>query len=204
VSQPTDDVRRELKKRGYATVTPPIVASGQGLRAEADGLHPVAERVVKEAYELWADGQEFRSPVRYGFAPETNDLKSLHGSRVLRDLASHLADAPVEPTYSGYLFYEDGDYIGLHTDLPACELTLLVAIGDGCPPLVVHPELAGMPPEELKALSERSHGAPQGGLALPIVPGSVVALFGGGLPHQTRAIPQGRASIVATLCYAGV
>jgi hypothetical protein len=198
------DVARELKERGYATVTSPVVAPAQGLRVEADGLHPAAERVVKDAYELWADGQEFRSPVRYGFAPETSDLRSLHGSRELRDLASHLADAPVEPTYSGYLFYEDGDFIGLHTDLPACELTLLVAIGDGCPPVVVHPELAGMPAEELKALSETSRGAPQGGLALPIVPGSAVALFGGGLPHQTRPIPQGRASVVATLCYAGV
>jgi hypothetical protein len=204
VGRAIHDVRRALKERGYATVTPPVVPPGQALKAEADGLHPAAERVVKEAYELWADGQEFRSPVRYGFAPETNDLKGLHGSRGLRELASELADTDVEPTYSGYLFYEDGDFIGLHTDLPACELTLLVAVGDDCPPLVVHPELAGMPAEELKALSETSHGAPAGGLALPIVPGSAVALFGGGLPHQTRPILQGRASVVATLCYAGV
>lgn len=204
VARAAHDVRRELKERGYATVTSPVVAAGQALKVEAAGLHTGAERVVKDVYELWADGQEFRSPVRYGFAPETNDLKSLHGSRELRDLASELADAQVEPTYSGYLFYEDGDFIGLHTDLPACELTLLVAVADDCPPLVVHPEFVGVPAEELKDLSETSRGAPKGGLALAIVPGSAIALFGGGLPHQTRPIPQGRASIVATLCYAGV
>jgi hypothetical protein len=204
VARAIHDVRRELGERGYATVTSSVVAHGEALKVEADGLHAAAERVEKDAYELWADGQEFRSPVRYGFAPETSDLKRLHGSRELRELAGELADAVVEPTYSGYLFYEDGDFIGLHTDLPACELTLLVAVEDDCPPLVVHPELAGMGGEELKALSEVSRGAPEGGLALPIVPGSTIALFGGGLPHQTRPIPEGRASIVATLCYAGV
>jgi hypothetical protein len=204
VREAARQAREELKAHGYATVTSSIVTPNDFLKVEADGLHAAAERVVKDEYELWTDGQEFRSPVQYGFAPETTDLNGLHSSAELRNLASELTDGVAEPTYSGYLFYEDGDFIGLHTDLPACELTLLVAVADDCPALVVHPELAGMQPEELKALSEASHGAPNGGLALPIVPGSAIALSGGGLPHQTRPIPRGRASIVATLCYAGV
>jgi hypothetical protein len=203
VAHVSDHARRELKELGFATVTSPVVAADRPLNVEAENLHAGAERVVRDAYELWADGQEFRSPVRYGFAPETNDLRDLHESRKLRDLASELADARVEPTYSGYLYYEEGDFIGLHTDLPACELTLLVAVGNSCPSLVVHPELVGRDGGQLKTLSEASGGAPEGGLALPIVPGSAIALFGGGLPHQTRPIAPGRASIVATLCYAG-
>lgn len=158
---------------------------------------------MKHAFELWADGQEFRSPVRYGFAVETHRLRALHESREFRDFASELAGTSMRPTYSGYLFYEDGDFIGLHKDLPACELTLLVAVRGTCPPLVVHQELRGLSAQELKELAEASGGAPDGGKSFPVLQESIVALFGGGLPHQTRPVPAGGASIVATLCYAG-
>ena len=170
---------------------------------EAHELHDGAERVVKDKYELWTDGQEFRSPVSYGIAFDTQSLRNVHTSNRMLDLARDLAGRPMEPTYSGYLYFENGDFIGLHTDLPACELTFLSPVAAECPPLVVHPELVGRRPEELKDLSEATDGSPPGGMTLPIVPDSLVALFGGGLPHQTRRVTAGAPSIMATLCYAG-
>jgi hypothetical protein len=171
--------------------------------SEARELHPRAERVVKDKYELWTDGQEFRSPVSYGIAFDTASLRDMHASDEMVELACHLAGRRMEPTYSGYLYFEDGDFIGLHTDLPACELTFLSPVAAECPPLVVHPELVGTRPEELKELSEATYGSPPGGMTLAIVPDSLVALFGGGLPHQTRRVATGAPSIMATLCYAG-
>jgi hypothetical protein len=40
-------------------------------------------------------------------------------------------------------------------------------------------------------------------MTLALVPDSLVAIFGGGLPHQTRRLATGTPSIMATLCYAG-
>ena len=198
------DIRAQLHRTGFTSLRMPEAEAARAtLLAEAITLQETADRIVKDAYELWADGQEFRSPVRYGIAFDTTCLRELHTSPELRRTASELAGQEMTPTYSGYLYYEDGDYIGLHTDLPACELTFLAPVGPDCPPLVVHRELAGLPPERLKDLAEAAGGAPEGGNALPIVPGSLVALFGGGLPHQTRPVATDRPAVVATLCFAG-
>jgi len=197
-------VRDELHQRGFASLqTDAGNVSGDTWLREAAELHSRAERVAKDKYELWTDGQEFRSPVSYAMTFDTESLREVHTGDRMLELARTLAGQPMEPTYSGYLYFEDGDFIGLHTDLPACELTFLAAVAPECPPLVVHPELAGRQPEDLKALSEVTHGSPPGGVALTVAPGSLVALFGGGLPHQTRRIPTGAGSIMATLCYAG-
>ena len=196
--------RELLHSKGFASVpTDAGNVSGDMWLSEARELHAGAERIVKDKYELWTDGQEFRSPVRYGIAFDTDSLRNVHASSRMLDLAADLAGRPMEPTYSGYLYFEDGDFIGLHTDLPACELTFLAPVAAECPPLVVHPELVGRRPEELKEFSAAAQGSPAGGVSLPIVPDSLVALFGGGLPHQTRRVKTTAPSIMATLCYAG-
>jgi len=197
-------LQRSLLEEGFAAIpTSRLDTTGAAFAGEAAALRERAERVAKDAFELWADGQEFRSPVSYGIAFDTERLHDLHFGGELRELANGLAGRDMEPTYSGYLYFEDGDFIGLHTDLPACELTFLAPVRPACPPLVVHPELAGMGPERLKELAEAVHGTPTGGTELPIATGGLVALFGGGLPHQTRPVRPGGASVVATLCYAG-
>ena len=196
-------VIEELRTRGFASVPTDAanIAGGEWL-SEAHELHPRAERIVKEKYELWTDGQEFRSPVSYGIAFDTECLRAVHASQPMLTLASELAGRAMEPTYSGYLYFEDGDFIGLHTDLPACELTFLAPVAADCPPLIVHPELVGQRPEELKELSEAVDGSPTGGTTVPVVPDFLAALFGGGLPHQTRRVTASDTSIMATLCYA--
>lgn len=173
------------------------------LRAEAEELGAVATLTQTVEYELGADGQDFRSPVRFRMACAGDELRGLHESATLRRLATEVADEPMEPTNVGYLYYDAGDRIGLHTDLPACELVLLVALEPVAPPLVVHPELRGVPPDQLRALAEGAEGAPSGGISVPIDDSSFVALFGGGLPHQTRPVSHGEEGVVATLCYVG-
>jgi hypothetical protein len=171
------------------------------LRAEAAELKPTAERVETDAYELHADGQEFRSPVSFGISSPGEELRRLHESSDLRTLASELAGSSMEPSKVGYLYYGAGDRIGLHTDLPACELVLLVAFDAVAPPLVVHPELRSLTPEELAALAESTDGSPPGGISVTLDAAALVGLIGGGLPHQTRAVAPGSEAVVATLCY---
>lgn len=173
------------------------------LRAEAAELEAAASRVETHAYELRADGQEFRSPVSFGISEHGTELQRFHESSELRRLAGELAGTEMEPTKAGYLYYGAGDRIGLHTDLPACELVLLAAIDAVAPPLVVHPELRALTPEQLVQLAEETGGAPPGGVAVPLDDAFLVGLIGGGLPHQTRPVGRGSEAVVATLCYAG-
>jgi hypothetical protein len=194
-----------LRKEGvgrldYALQAPTI----ERLRGEASALKPTAHRIQTELYELYTDGQDFRSPVRFGIADRGDELFRLHQSSELRDLANALADTPMEPTKAGYLYYDVGDRIGIHTDLPACELVLLAALDDGAPPLVVHPELRTRTPEELVDLALRTEGAPPGGISVPLHPSGLCGLFGGGLPHQTRPVEPGGEAVVITLCFAGL
>jgi hypothetical protein len=173
------------------------------LRAEAAELKPTAERVETDAYELHADGQDFRSPVSFGIASPGRELRRLHESGDLRTLANELAGTSMEPSKVGYLYYGAGDRIGLHTDLPACELVLLAAFDTVAPPLVVHPELRSLTPEELAALAESTDGSPPGGISVTLDDAALVGLIGGGLPHQTRPVSAGSEAVVATLCYMG-
>jgi hypothetical protein len=191
-----------LRRDGFGRLEASIPAETVvRLRAEALDLKATAGRVETDAYELHADGQDFRSPVQFGVSSPGEELRQLHESDELRALADELAGVEMTPSKVNYLYYETGDRIGLHTDLPACELVLLAAFDPVAPPLVVHPELRGLSPEELAELAEAAEGAPAGGLSIPLDESALVGLFGGGLPHQTRPVPPGSEAIVATLCY---
>jgi hypothetical protein len=191
-----------LRRDGYgrleASIAPETVAR---LRAEAAQLKASAGRVETDAYELHADGQDFRSPVRFGVSSPGEELRTLHESPELRALAGKLAGVEMVPSKVNYLYYGLGDRIGLHTDLPACELVLLAAFDQVAPPLIVHPELRELSPEALAKLAEDADGAPAGGISIPLDESGLVGLFGGGLPHQTRPVEPGSEAVVATLCY---
>lgn len=191
-----------LRREGFGRLGYSLPADALArLRAEAAELKPTAERVETDAYELHADGQDFRSPVSFGISSPGAELRLLHESSDLRELANDLAGRSMEPSKVGYLYYSDGDRVGLHTDVPACELVLLAAFDAAAPPLVVHPELRSLSPEELAALAESTDGSPSGGISVPLDDSALVGLIGGGLPHQTRPVARGSEAVVATLCY---
>lgn len=195
------DAGTRLRRAGYCPAIP--LPRADELADEAAASLPRAELTETTAFELYVDGQDMRSPVRYRLAPPGPGLARLHESDALRKLASALLGTGAEPSKTGYLHYLAGDRIGVHTDLPSCELTLLVAVTETAPALVVHPELADLSPEELLRLAEEAGGAPAGGVAVPVERGVAVALYGGGLPHQTRPVARAEEGIVATLCYVG-
>jgi hypothetical protein len=193
-----------LRRDGCARL-PDVVAPQalEALRAESQNLRASATTVETSAFELHADGQDFRSPVRFHTSVEGDVLRAIHESRHLCALASDVAATPMRPSKAAYLFYETDDHIGLHTDLPACELVLLAALDAGAPPLVIHPDLRSLTPEELADVAIGANGAPPGGVEIPLDDSAVVALFGGGLPHQTRPVGARLGAAVATFCYVG-
>jgi hypothetical protein len=199
-----DAVAADLGRRG-ASRTAAIGLAGviENLAAEAAIEAAAAEAVELREYQLGVEGQEMRSPMRFGTSGGAV-LAAIHEHDDLRELASGLAGRPMTPSKSAYLYFEeDDDRIGLHMDLPACELTLVVGIAGDAPPLVAYPELQGTPPQELLRLAQQSDGAPPGGTPFELAPGEVVALVGGRVPHQTPPAHRREAGIVASLCYVG-
>ena len=195
-------LRSALAAQGACAVGPFLDRERTALLcSEAAACFERAERRVLDGYELGVGGQEMRSPVRLG-TDEGDRLREAHESEEMVALASELGGRPMEPSHTAYLYYREGDFIGLHLDLPACELTFLAGVDDDAPPLVVHPELRGRAPEELLELARATNGLPDGGVALPVAPGALVALDGGVAPHHTPLHrPARRASALATLCY---
>src|SRR4051812_33900364 len=159
-----DAIAADLGRSG-ACRTAAIGLAGviENLAAEAATEAAAAEAVELREYQLGVDGQEMRSPMRFATSGGVA-LAAIHEHDDLRELISRLAGRPMTPSKSAYLYFEeDDDRIGLHTDLPACELTLVVGIAGDAPPLVTYPELQGTPPAELLQLAQRSDGAPAGG-----------------------------------------
>ena len=195
-------LRSALTSQGACAVGPFFDAERTALlSSEAAACFERAEPMVLTEYQLGVGGQQMRSPVRLAVA-EGDRLRETHESEQMVTLASELAGAPMQPSHAAYLYYRTGDFIGLHLDLPACELTFLAGVDADAPPLVVHPELRGRSPEELLELARATSGVPEGGVPPPVAPGELIALDGGVAPHHTpRHRPAGRVSALASLCY---
>src|SRR3954452_14018791 len=156
------------------------------------------------AYELDAEGQVVRSPWRFAVANAGSALQSLHESEAAIEVASSIAGVTMAPSNASYLYFRDaGDFIGFHTDIPSCEVVLLVGISEESAELVVYPQFERGDPAELLELSRSSHGAPAGGQAMPVAGGEVVALVGRRVPHQTPGAGRRGVVVQASLCYVG-
>jgi hypothetical protein len=174
------------------------------LERESAGEFEGAYGLEATAYELGAEGQAVRSPWRFAVADPGPVLRSVHESPEAVELVSELAGVEMGPSKASYLYFRDGgDFIGFHTDVPACEVVLLVGISVESAELVLYPHLEHADPAELLELSRRADAAPDGGRALPVEAGGLTALVGRRVPHQTPKAPRSRRVVQASLCYAG-
>ena len=106
----------------------------------------------------------------------------------------------MRPTRASYLYYEPGDFMGLHTDLPSCALTMLTSLGGDAPPLVVHPELPSLEPSRLEEIAHAGVLRP-GGVPLPVSERGVSMLLGSETPHHRPVVDAEHDVVVVTLCY---
>jgi hypothetical protein len=97
------------------------------------------------------------------------------------------------------VYFLADSFIGLHTDVPECYITGIISVLGSPEPLTIHPELRGMPGDELLRLAEATKGQPPGGEHLLLPRDGVLALLGSAIPHRVR--PVALHGVVATLCY---
>ena len=143
-----------------------------------------------------------RSPSQYAVSKPGRALDALHHhARVIATL-ERATGRELEPTRCSYLFYEPGDFMGLHTDASACFVTMIVPVAGRPPALTVFPELRGASPEELARCARRGSGLAEGGRRVPFPPLGFIVLYGNELPHQRGRVPEGEQISVATLCFA--
>jgi hypothetical protein len=130
-------------------------------------------------------------------------LTWLHRHPDLRQLVRTLTGNPnlVPEDSVSYLYYSLGSFIHVHTDVPECEITLLVNVNGQVSPLVVYPRLRSREPGELMRLANASSGVPAGGRQVPIPVDGFLAIDGRALPHRRPEVVAEGTAILATLCY---
>jgi hypothetical protein len=129
-------------------------------------------------------------------------LIQIHEDPALVDLISDRMGRPMYPTRCTYLRYRDGDYLGVHTDQPTCEVSLLFTV-DGEPgPLRSYFERTAADPTALHRWVTDSGHFPEGGRDFVYRPREGLALTGRAVPHAR--LPQGERAVIGALFYSGL
>ncbi|MET0416145.1 MAG: hypothetical protein ABW022_09015 [Actinoplanes sp.] len=175
-----------------ALITP---AERRVLREEARAVHGSAEQRRRDDFQL-VDGWQLLGPVRNSVASAGDAHAAVH--RRMVDRFAGLVRPGLGPTLSCYLYYDTGDFVGLHLDQERCHYDVLVVL-DGEPgPLCVHPELARTPPQRLAVMA--AAGIPEPGSPASLRAGPLV-LAGRATPHH-RPAHRGPATLtIAAFCF---
>lgn len=197
--------RGPLAQSGGVTVVDGLPGPDRAghLLAEALGLYPQSD----EQNVLDGDGATGRggTPPRQLFTSGGGPVQDdLYLSPWLADYLSALCGVPVLPTggRGSYSYYvRPGDYLGLHLDIDACDVTLITVLRDDSAPddpagaLLVHPGYRGA---DLDAVRRD----PEGGAGLvKATAGQSIVLLGGMVPHETVPVSDHGPRIISALCF---
>lgn len=173
------------------------------LTQESMRQHPQAVPSEYGQYGTSEDGTWFSGPMRFVSSRPGPWLEWLHRHPDMVALVRDITGQPqMKPTRLSYMYYTDGSFIHLHTDLPGCKVTVLTTVLGQVPPLVVYPELRGMSILDLLEFAQACAGIPAGGVELPFPQGAFAFLMGRETPHRRPEVRTGGKTIgIATLCY---
>jgi hypothetical protein len=194
------DASGSLARNGYCLL-PDAVAPGDvaAVAVEACALAMSARRVVGDYYCVNDDGS-ISSPRRLGTVAAGPLLQTIHRDARLLELLEHITARRLSPSRSSYIYYAPGDYIGLHKDASVCRITLITSITGALDPLVVHPSLIDVPPEQLVEISRTHAAMPPGGTRVAVPKAGIfLMLRGSTIPHHRSAALD--TCTIATLCY---
>lgn len=173
----------------------------QRLTHEAE-LQRLSARPWSTDEYILSGGGQLSSPRAHQTAGPGPVLRGLHEGTHVVGLLRQMTGQYFFPTRVSYLFYGPGDFIGLHTDIDPCQVTLLTSVLGSPDPLMVHPDLAGIPRVQLLELSQRTAGRPPGGVAVSVPRGGLLVLRGSRIPHHRPTVRHSCGT--ATLCYAAL
>jgi hypothetical protein len=115
------------------------------------------------------------------YGPPGPAMERVHNDPRLLAEVEAATGTPVFPTRSSYIYYEPGDFIGLHVDFALCRYTLLARLTARPDPLFVCPSLRGLPVEAIRDVCDtdyREHGQP---VQVPV--DGFLLLRGSATPH---------------------
>jgi hypothetical protein len=198
----TETLTEQLERHRFVhlqRIFPPETTDA--LSSEADALKRSAREFAGHEYNLGGNGRVSSPSVHLSARPGAR-LRAIHEDLNLLTVLRKLTGRPLLPTRASYIFYRAGDFIGLHTDVSPCGLTLISSVLGRTEPLVLHPELQGLTPEQLYETTRQSGGQPEGGLLVDVPVGGALALLGSRVPHNRPLAKEQNA--IATLCYAAI
>lgn len=197
-------LRTQMRTQGYFRVPNCLDESlVSQLTRESMCQRPQAVPSEYGQYGTSEDGTWFSGPMRFVSSPPGPWLEWLHRHPDMVALVRDITGQPqMKPTRLSYMYYTDSSFIHLHTDLPGCKVTVLMAVLGQVPPLVVYPELRGMSIPDLLEFAQANAGIPAGGIELSFPRGGLAFLMGRETPHRRPEVRTGGATIgIATLCY---
>jgi len=197
-------LRAQMSAQGYSRV--PNCLDGtlvSQLTQESMRQYPQAVQSEYGQYGTSEDGTWFSGPMRFVSSRPGPWLEWLHRHPDMVALVRGITGQPqMKPTRLSYMYYTDGSFIHLHTDLPGCKVTVLMTVLGQVPTLVVYPELRGMSIPDLLEFAQAYAGIPAGGIELPFPQGELAFLMGRETPHRRPEVRTGGTNIgIATLCY---
>ncbi|MEN0085486.1 MAG: hypothetical protein AAGC66_12055 [Leifsonia sp.] len=126
----------------------------------------------------------------------------LHDSALLAELRTVTAMPGLNPTRASYCFYGRDDYLGLHRDVRACGVTLLLELSDCLEPLTVGVDLASFSNDDLVRFATENGSLPsRTGVAAQVPRDRFAVLDGRKFPHWRTPHRCDRTGTVITLCF---
>jgi hypothetical protein len=168
------------------------------LREEARALRTAASKRERKAFEL-SEGR-LLCALRNWYAGDGTIDKDVDGRRQLASRLEQWSGTRLRATHSSYLYYAQGDFLGLHRDHVSCAITALVWLSGPAGPLGVHPDLYGLDDEALLGIARASGGHPAGGVEIDIRDGPIV-LPGHVVPHDRPPHMDAEELAIATFCF---
>ncbi len=167
------------------------------LLQEAQKERPVhGQRNERPGWRI-VDGRQFLGPARFSYCL-TGDSR-LAIQQKLAERASELLGLRLEPVQSNYLYYEHGDFLGLHHDQQRCPYTIVALLEGEAEPLCLHPEQMDTPPGELAPLLDPD--GHRGGLGVSLADGPLL-IAGTLVPHHRDPHLDSGTITIGTFCFA--
>jgi hypothetical protein len=129
-------------------------------------------------------------------------LIHLHEDPELVALISARMGRRMYPTRCTYLRYRRDDYLGVHTDQPTCEVSLMFTVDGEAGPMRSYLDRTGDDPATLHRWIAAHGHFPEGGQDFVYRPREGLALTGRAVPHAR--LPQPEPAIIGALFYSGL
>lgn len=173
-----------------------------GMRADARRLFAESHLDDQPKYLAGRPDGSFATPSRARFAYASEALDTVHRSaEVLDQVRAIVRSASIAPSRAAFTYYTPGSYLGIHRDVQACTVTLLIAFTANLGPLYFAPSKRGFDNAALKEWVDQvgPYPVPEASIQLPT--DRFLAIDGRTLPHWRGVHDGQQTGAIASLCY---